>query len=232
MDEWASARADQQKWHQPGWRIEQRYTKGVLIGNWFEDQQNFQKGNHASNSTHREDYRSYKGEHFPDATFRRNALARSDGIGRKHLFVHHGTRYSNNMLPLYRDTFTRSLDPRYAPTVRQWDRNKMSWQPEPIDQLPASEGGQRYGLYTKLQEKWKKQAEIEAKGDYMSSYGLSYLPHAPDALVTHHHAAPRHLSTRLHPHRANKDLQLRSSLAIPCIERPVNSSLFCRSAPS
>ena len=25
------------KWHQPGWRIEQRYSPGVLIGNWSED---------------------------------------------------------------------------------------------------------------------------------------------------------------------------------------------------
>ena len=25
------------KWQDPGWRIEQRYAKGVLIGNWSED---------------------------------------------------------------------------------------------------------------------------------------------------------------------------------------------------
>ena len=25
------------KWEQPGWRIEQRYRKGVLVGNWSED---------------------------------------------------------------------------------------------------------------------------------------------------------------------------------------------------
>lgn len=25
------------KWHMPGWRIEQKYSTGVLIGNWSED---------------------------------------------------------------------------------------------------------------------------------------------------------------------------------------------------
>ena len=25
------------KWEQPGWRIEQRFCQGVLIGNWSED---------------------------------------------------------------------------------------------------------------------------------------------------------------------------------------------------
>ena len=25
------------KWQQPGWRIEQRYSQGVLVGNWAED---------------------------------------------------------------------------------------------------------------------------------------------------------------------------------------------------
>lgn len=28
---------DPQKWHMPGWRIEQRYAPGVLIGNWAEE---------------------------------------------------------------------------------------------------------------------------------------------------------------------------------------------------
>ena len=26
-----------EKWDQPGWRIEQKYCQGVLIGNWSED---------------------------------------------------------------------------------------------------------------------------------------------------------------------------------------------------
>ena len=28
---------DPGKWHLPGWRIEQRYSPGVLIGNWGEE---------------------------------------------------------------------------------------------------------------------------------------------------------------------------------------------------
>ena len=29
---------DPHKWHMPGWRIEQKYSPGVLIGNWGEEQ--------------------------------------------------------------------------------------------------------------------------------------------------------------------------------------------------
>lgn len=31
------ARVKGGKWEQPGWRIEQRYSQGVLIGNWSEE---------------------------------------------------------------------------------------------------------------------------------------------------------------------------------------------------
>lgn len=31
------AQGDPRKWHMPGWRIEQKYSPGVLIGNWDED---------------------------------------------------------------------------------------------------------------------------------------------------------------------------------------------------
>eukprot|EP00118_Oscarella_pearsei_P026112 m.309414 g.309414 ORF g.309414 m.309414 type:complete len:232 (+) comp46390_c0_seq1:113-808(+) len=226
-----TARADQLKWQEPGWRIEQRYTKGVLIGNWFEEKREFGKGNHVSNSTHRADYRDHRG-HLPDVTIRRNALARNDGIGRQHLFVHHGTRYSNNMLPLYPDTFSKTWHPDYTPKIRQWDRNKMSWQPEPIDQSLTS-NSHNYGLHSQLKEKWRKQAEIEAGGDYVSNYASTYHSPSKEALVTDHYASRRHLSTRLHPHRANKDLQLRSTQAIPCIECPIDTSLyFNKSAPT
>lgn len=31
------AQGDPMKWHMPGWRIEQRFAPGVLIGNWSEE---------------------------------------------------------------------------------------------------------------------------------------------------------------------------------------------------
>ena len=31
------AQGDPRKWHMPGWRIEQKFSPGVLIGNWGED---------------------------------------------------------------------------------------------------------------------------------------------------------------------------------------------------
>ncbi len=33
----AGAQGDPKKWNMPGWRIEQRYSTNVLIGNWQEE---------------------------------------------------------------------------------------------------------------------------------------------------------------------------------------------------
>jgi len=31
------AQGDPRKWNMPGWRIEQKFAQGVLIGNWDEE---------------------------------------------------------------------------------------------------------------------------------------------------------------------------------------------------
>jgi hypothetical protein len=146
---------DKRKWHEPGWRIEQKYSKGVLIGNWSEEQKEFKKENHVSGSTHRRDFLNYRGQHLPDVIIRRNALARNDGIGRQHLFAHHGKCYSNNMVSMYHDMYNKPWlqDPDATclrTSLRQYDSNKVSWQPEPIDK-PIVTTPYRYGLYEQLQ---------------------------------------------------------------------------------
>ena len=82
------------KWHLPGWRIEQKYSNGVLIGNWFEDRLGkvrslcacatllsvkFHRGSEFGNSTHREAFRTYNSHCYrPDVSTRRMGLLRSD----------------------------------------------------------------------------------------------------------------------------------------------------------
>ncbi|XP_062505522.1 cilia- and flagella-associated protein 107-like [Corticium candelabrum] len=229
MEDLSAYLEDKDKWHAPGWRNEQRYSNGVLIGNWSEERHEFKKGSCVSDSTHRTDFTDIGRHTRPDVTIRRNALARNDGLGRQHLFTHHGNSYSSNMVTLYHDVFNNasqgnSESAQLRTNLRQWDRTKVSWQPEPIDQR-VTRRPYRYGLYERLQAKWKKQAELEEKGDYQTSYGLTYHTHDRKSLVTSHYASPRQLSTHLHPHRLNKDLQLRSSVSIPKPEHVPNLSL-------
>ena len=88
---------DPMKWAMPGWRIEQQYAPGVLIGNWDEGRYKFQKGEYKHNSTHRIDFQNY-GSSRPDVIIRRKAQLTNDGLGKEFLFYHHGNRYSNNMI--------------------------------------------------------------------------------------------------------------------------------------
>ncbi|RMX39387.1 hypothetical protein pdam_00005976 [Pocillopora damicornis] len=68
MEEHADA-----KWNLPGWRIEQKYSTDVLIGNWNEERRVFGRGDSHFGSTHRVDFKNY-GKFLPDVTTRRKAL--------------------------------------------------------------------------------------------------------------------------------------------------------------
>ncbi|KAL7837847.1 hypothetical protein SRHO_G00275580 [Serrasalmus rhombeus] len=65
------------KWTQPGWRIEPKYSNKVLIGNWVEEKLQFTRECKTANSSNRLDFRPHP-EHKPDVTVRRQALRRSE----------------------------------------------------------------------------------------------------------------------------------------------------------
>ena len=68
-----------------------------------------------------------------------------------------------------------------------------------------------FGLLNKMQDKWKKEAENEAAGDYRSTYKSSFNEHSKDAMVFRHFATQKPLSSHFHSHRVNKDLPLRNA---------------------
>ncbi|KAK3536549.1 hypothetical protein QTP86_013739 [Hemibagrus guttatus] len=65
------------KWKQPGWRIEQKYSSKVLVGNWAEERLQFSREGKTANSSNRLDFRPHP-DHRPDVIIRRTALRRSE----------------------------------------------------------------------------------------------------------------------------------------------------------
>jgi hypothetical protein len=206
------AQADPMKWSLPGWRIEQRYAQGVLIGNWSEERHKFQRGPIGSNSTHRTDFLKYP-QYQPDVTTRRNAMMKNDGLESRHLFAHHNNDFSSNLISWYDEQFNkRQRQGRdVLPDQRYWDSNKLAWEPEKSDHPIRDGSSTNFGLREKLDEKWKKERALAGMGEYNTTYCQSFVPLPGDALVRQHHAPPRALSTRMHPaNLINKDLGLRS----------------------
>ncbi|KAI8500359.1 PREDICTED: uncharacterized protein C1orf158 homolog [Branchiostoma belcheri] len=203
------AQGDPRKWNMPGWRIEQRYANRVLIGNWSEERYQFEKGRYRHTSTHRLDFRDWKG-HKPDITIRRAALQRNEGLPKSLVFDHHGKHYSNNMISWYDQQFNkRELDEGTLPKLRSWDSHRLAWAPEKSD-YPLQGNSTNWGLYPKLQEKWRKQNET-LTGEYNTIYNSSWVQHPTEAMSFRKYATPKPISSHLHqPNKVNKDLTLRS----------------------
>ncbi|XP_022090117.1 uncharacterized protein C1orf158 homolog [Acanthaster planci] len=225
------AQADPMKWNLPGWRIEQKYSPGVLIGNWSEDRYKFQRAPLKSGSTHRTDFVKYP-QYKPDVMTRRNAMMKNDGLDNKHLFAHHNNDFSSNLISWYDEQFNkRERSGRdVLPEQRYWDSNKLAWEPEKSDH-PIRDGPvTNFGLKEKLTEKWKVEQALAGLGEYHTTYGQSYVTLPSSALIRNHYAPPRALSTRLHPvNLINKDLNLRS---INVIQTPQELQLPTRTEPA
>ncbi|XP_064642172.1 cilia- and flagella-associated protein 107-like [Lineus longissimus] len=199
------------KWYLPGWRIEQRFAPGVLIGNWSEDRYGFNKGEYKHNSTHRTDFKDYS-PWKPDVVLRRRAQLNNEGLGKEFIFYHHGNKYSNNMISWYDEHYNHR--PREAwdqlPELRTWDSNQLAWIPEKSD-YPMQGAPTRFGLYEGLQKKWDSMKANETHGDYETTYRHSYLKHKKADLTKDRCATQKERSTTLHQYNnQNKDLHLRN----------------------
>lgn len=206
---------DPGKWHMPGWRIEQRFAPGVLIGNWAEEQHQFLKGNYKHNSTNRIDFQNY-GSFRPDVIIRRKAQLQSDGLGAERLFYHHGNKYSNNMISWYDEQYNKRQreEKDKLPETRHWDGNSLSWVPEKSD-YPIQGAPTNYGLHQKLQERWSAQIANETFGDYNTTYKADFLQTDKEDMVKTRYAFPRGKSTSLHKaNTINKDLRLRDKCVL------------------
>lgn len=213
------AQGDPRKWNMPGWRIEQKFSPGVLIGNWGEDRYTFLRGDCKHNSTHRTDFRNFTG-HRPDVIVRRKAsLLNTEGIGPENLFHHHGKAYSNNMVSWYDEFYNGRWRENTLPELRDWNGHQLAWAPEKSD-FPLQGAATNFGLKETMQKRWKDQIADETKGDFLSTYKNSYIQPSKESLTSVRYAIPRAQSTSMHPYNSiNKDLNLRGTTAFKSPER-------------
>ncbi|KAK7475999.1 hypothetical protein BaRGS_00032766 [Batillaria attramentaria] len=212
----AGSTGDSRKWHLPGWRIEQRYAPGVLIGNWSEERLAFQKYKYDHNSTNRIDFRNF-GSHRPDVLIRRKGERANMGLPAEIFFHHHGNRYTNNMVSWYDEDYNgrfreKTLPPlnREWPPRREWDSHALAWRPEKSDH-PVSAPPTNFGLLGKMQRRWAAQIADETRGDYQTTYMAQYDDFPQHAMVGLRYATPKDNSTIIHPvNKTLKDWHLRN----------------------
>uniref|UniRef100_A0A8C4S649 Cilia and flagella associated protein 107 n=1 Tax=Erpetoichthys calabaricus TaxID=27687 RepID=A0A8C4S649_ERPCA len=117
----AGAQSDPMKWSLPGWKIEQKYSNKVLIGNWEEERKQVKETNEVNSRTGRSKFR------HPDGT-----VIRREGLPKEVLFGHHMTPASWYLVSTYDEFFNRRGNP-LLPARRYWDGNRLAWLPERSD---------------------------------------------------------------------------------------------------
>ena len=84
---------------------------------------------------------------------------------------------------------------------------------------PHSAPPTNYGLLSKLQLEWAAQLTDQEKGDYLSTYALSYQPSLPEHRVRTRYAVPAAESSKLHPvNNTCSNLLLRNTRLLKCPE--------------
>ncbi|XP_070814433.1 cilia- and flagella-associated protein 107 [Chaetodon trifascialis] len=203
----------QDKWAQTGWRIEQKYSSKVLLGNWAEERLQFTREPKTANSTNRVDYRPHW-DFKPDVFERRSALLRAEGLPSKLLFAHHGPPSSHYLVTQYKESYGHKHT-NALPTLRPWHPDSLTWQfdrsDQPIPALPTNFGPPQSTKH-RLE---KQQSHLPSLTVYRSAYQrhpLSTFCQSRCARASHM------LSSHLHAaNHNNKDLDLRcrSLLQIP-----------------
>ncbi|XP_068567873.1 cilia- and flagella-associated protein 107 [Cebidichthys violaceus] len=198
------------KWTQPGWRIEQKYSNKVLLGNWAEKRLQFTREPQTANSTSHVDHWPHW-DFEPDISERRSALLRAEGLPSKLLFAHNGPPSSHYLVTHYEESYQCKHT-----NTRPWRPDSLTWQLQrserPIIALPTSSGPLQYTKHLRLE---KQQSLLPS----LTVYRSAYQRHPLSAFCQSRFArAPQTLSSHLHAaNHNNKDLDLRrrSLLQIP-----------------
>ncbi|XP_042350024.1 uncharacterized protein C1orf158 homolog [Plectropomus leopardus] len=195
----------QDKWAQPGWKIEQKYGNKVLVGNWAEERLKFTREPQTANSTNHVDHRPHW-DFRPDVFERRSALLRAEGLPSKLLFAHDGSPSSHYLVTQYAESFQHKHT-NAVPTLRPWHPDSSTWQLErshrPISALPTDSGP----LQSTKHRLEKQQSHLPSLTVYRSAYQRHPLSAFCQSRVAR---ASRALSSHLHTaNRNNKDLDLR-----------------------
>ncbi|XP_044139142.1 uncharacterized protein C1orf158 homolog [Bufo gargarizans] len=205
------------KWSLPGWRIEQRYSNKVLIGNWVEERKKFRRSSlPTSKSCYEKDFVQFS-DSKPDRIQRRGFLKRMEGLPGHHLLSHHGQLSSRHLVSQYDDDYIRSGNSTLPP-LRSWDGNSLTWVPEKSD-FPSTAPPTNFGLLQGKQKLWRDQVSEELR----SIYSASYRQPPPSAFMTSRFGvAPRVLSSTMHqPNNANKALDFKSQAYLQVPDNPV-----------
>ncbi|KAM4651795.1 cilia- and flagella-associated protein 107 [Discoglossus pictus] len=204
------------KWSLPGWRIEQKYSNNVLIGNWVEERKQFRKSCLPTyNSSYEIDFVLFP-DSQPDRVLIRSITKKMEGLPKSYLLSHHGEPKKKHLVTSYDDHILRHVNSTLPP-LRKWDRNSMVWVPERSD-YPIQEPPTNFGLLGTKEKEWREKLEPR------SVYSASYILPPPTALTTvRYGVAPRVLSSILHPSNTiNKNLDLKGRRLLQIPDYPVD----------
>ncbi|KAJ0023134.1 hypothetical protein NQD34_003033, partial [Periophthalmus magnuspinnatus] len=118
-------RAAQDKWSQPGWRIEKKYTNKVLLGNWAEERQQVSTAVSAPSSTSRADYTPHWNVKA-DSSERGSGLLRTEGLPAKLLFAQQGSPSSHGLVTHYEESYGRKCT-NALPTLQPCHQKSSTW---------------------------------------------------------------------------------------------------------
>uniref|UniRef100_A0A0B7BTB7 Uncharacterized protein n=1 Tax=Arion vulgaris TaxID=1028688 RepID=A0A0B7BTB7_9EUPU len=192
----------------PGWRIEQKYSPGVLIGNWSEDMNKFSDSKYKHNSTYRLDFQNTGGIH-PDVMIRRKTKLGDEGKHADMLLRHHGDAYDNMLISLYDESYNGRWRENCLPPLRKFDNQTLKWLPERSD-YPLKGDATNWGLKEQRQAKLLKRQQEMYFPEFESTYMGSYQDKPINVRQFPRFATSRHLSTTLLPsNNINSNLHLR-----------------------
>ncbi|XP_002169127.2 cilia- and flagella-associated protein 107 isoform X1 [Hydra vulgaris] len=192
----------------PGWRIEQKYNKRCLIGNWNEDRRKFHRSEKPFElSTHQADFKKYS-NFLPENKARQIASIRNDGLPKELIFSHRGNSYSNNMISWYDQCINnREEHESKLPKLRSWDGKTCSWEPEKSDR-PLQGRATNFGLLDNMKAKWKK--DITNQNSASSTYKSAFRSYSNNEMNFKRYATKKCLSSHFPSDKVNKNLFFRN----------------------
>lgn len=209
------AQGDPLKWQLPGWRIEQRFSKQTLIGNWCEERNNFEHSDQTINSTSRIDYNPDDIKSVsPSTKERRFALRRNEGSTSKY----NSHNYSNVTTP-----FLSWYDIDYRRTnmidkpIRNWNQHALRWEMKrnlANDETYRKQYSKptQLGILQQKQKRWTEDKNLlngSMAWKPSTTYG-DFKEFSAGDFPLRYAQAPKHLSSKMNQiSRTNKHLPLR-----------------------
>uniref|UniRef100_A0A8C5N4L9 Alpha/beta hydrolase fold-3 domain-containing protein n=1 Tax=Leptobrachium leishanense TaxID=445787 RepID=A0A8C5N4L9_9ANUR len=155
---------------QPGWRIEQKYSNKVLVGNWQEERKKFQRVSKLTrNSCYGTDFVRFS-SNPSGPMLRRSIIKKMEGLPKQHLLTHHGEPRSKNLVSLYDDHYIRHGNSSLPP-LRTFNGNQLAWIPERSD-YPTADPPTNYGLKEEKEKTFRESTSEDIRSIYSASYRL------------------------------------------------------------